>query len=81
MNNDYYSSTGENVALFTYFVWGQNLEGSHDLFCSVSLSGLAGHEVDEGLEGHNTGVVGVHQSHDTSKLHLTLSERKVVLLL
>lgn len=46
------------------------------MFCSVSLSGLAGHEVDEGLEGHHACVVGVHQSHDASKLHLTLSQRR-----
>lgn len=58
-----------------HLVWGQNLEGGHDLFCSVGLGGLAGHEVDEGLEGHHACVVGVDQGHDASKLHLTLSDR------
>lgn len=49
------------------------------MFCGVGLSGLAGHEVDEGLEGHHARVVGVHQGHDTSELDLTLWEESVSL--
>lgn len=48
------------------------------MFCSVGLGGLTGHEVDEGLEGHNARVVGVHQGHDTCKLHLTLSAKATI---
>lgn len=56
-----------------HLVRGQDLEGGHDLLRRVGLGGLAGHEVDEGLEGHHARVVGVHQGHDARKLHLALS--------
>lgn len=58
---------------WSYLVGGQDLEGGHDLFSSVGFGSLAGHEVDEGLEGHHACVVGVHQGHNAGELHLTLS--------
>lgn len=59
---------------FTHLVRSQDLEGGHHLLGCVCLGSLAGHEVDEGLEGDHARVIGVHQSHDAGKLHLTLSQ-------
>lgn len=56
-----------------HLVGSQDLEGGHHLFGCVRLGCLAGHEVDESLEGDHARVVGVHQSHDACKLHFTLS--------
>lgn len=56
-----------------HLVRSQDLEGGHHLLGCVRLGCLAGHEVDEGLEGDHARVVGVHQSHDAGKLHLTLA--------
>lgn len=63
-------------SLAAHLVRRQDLEGSHDLFSSVSLGSLSGHEVDEGLEGDHACVVGVDQCHDAGKLHLTLRRRR-----
>lgn len=39
---------------------------------SVCVGRLAGHEVDEGLEGDDAHPVGVHYAHDAGELVFTL---------
>lgn len=39
---------------------------------SVRVGRLAGHEVDEGLEGDDAHPVGIHYAHDARELVLTL---------
>lgn len=55
-----------------YLIPCQNLEGSHDLVGGVCVGCLAGHEVDEGLEGDDAHPVGIHYAHDAGELVLTL---------
>lgn len=38
----------------------------------VRVGRLAGHEVDEGLEGDDAHPVGIHDAHDAGELVLTL---------
>lgn len=59
-----------------YLIPRQNFEGSHDLVGSVRVGRLAGHEVDEGLEGDDAHPVGIHYAHDARELVLTLVGRK-----
>lgn len=56
----------------TYLVPGQDFEGGDDLVGRVRVGRLAGHEVDEGLEGDDAHPVGVHHAHDAGELALPL---------
>lgn len=60
----------------THLITSQNLEGGDDLVCRVCISRFPGHEVDEGLECHSTGAVGIYYAHDASKLGVTLATNK-----
>lgn len=55
-----------------YLIPGQDFEGGHHLVGSVRVRRLAGHEVDEGLEGDEAHPVGVHYAHDARELVFTL---------
>lgn len=57
-----------------YLVSSQDPEGRYNLFGCIRICCLSGHEVNEGLEGHQPSGIGVDQHHDPSKLHLTLSQ-------
>ena len=59
-----------------YLVPGQDLEGGNDLVSCVCIGGLPGHEVDEGLEGHEATVVGVNHAHDAVELSIALRGRR-----
>lgn len=67
-----YNKKTITVVGFAHLVGSQDLERGHHLLGCVRLGCLASHEVDEGLEGDHACIVGVHQSHDAGKLHLTL---------
>lgn len=56
----------------SYLVPGQDFEGGYDLVGCVRVGGLAGHEVDEGLEGDDAHPVGIHHAHDARELTLPL---------
>lgn len=56
----------------SYLVPGQDFEGGYDLVGRVRVGGLAGHEVDEGLEGDDAHPVGIHHAHDARELVLPL---------
>lgn len=56
----------------THLVSRQDLEGGHDLLSCIRLGCFSGHEVNESLEGHDPGCIGVHYGHDASKLHFPL---------
>lgn len=60
----------------THLITSQNLEGGDDLVGRVGISRFPGHEVDEGLERHGAGVVGIHDAHDASELGVTLAAKK-----
>ena len=55
-----------------HLVPSQDLEGGDDLVGRVCVGGLPRHEVDEGLEGHEAAVVGVHYAHDAVELGIAL---------
>lgn len=55
-----------------YLIPCQNFEGGNDLVGSVCVGRLAGHEVDEGLEGDDAHPVGIHYAHDAGELVFTL---------
>lgn len=59
----------------THLITSQNLEGGDDLVGRVGISRFPGHEVDEGLERHGAGVVGIHDAHDASELGVTLAAK------
>ncbi|MGH0154670.1 UNVERIFIED_CONTAM: hypothetical protein FKN15_038985 [Acipenser sinensis] len=54
----------------------KDLEGRHHLVRCVGVGRLFGHEVDEGLEGHDPAAVGVNDAHDASELCVTLRDRE-----
>lgn len=56
----------------SYLIPGQNFERGYHLVGRVGVGGLAGHEVDEGLEGDDAHPVGIHHTHDAGKLTLPL---------
>lgn len=60
----------------THLITSQNLEGGDDLVGRVCISRFPGHEIDEGLERHRAGAVGIHDAHDASKLGVTLATKK-----
>lgn len=60
------------VSVTLYLIPCQNLEGGHDLVGSVCVGRLAGHKVDEGLEGDEAHPVGIHYAHDAGEFVLTL---------
>lgn len=55
-----------------YLIPCQDFKGGHDLVGCVRVRRLAGHEVDEGLEGDDAHTVGIHYTHDAGELILTL---------
>lgn len=59
----------------THLISGQDLEGGDDLVCSVRVGRFCGHEVNEGLEGDSASAVGVHYTHDASKLAVALATK------
>lgn len=59
-----------------YLIPCQDFEGGHDLVGGVGVGRLAGHEVDEGLEGDDAHPVGIHYAHNAGELILTLVARK-----
>lgn len=62
----------ENSGAELYLVSSQNFEGRYDLVRCVRVGRLAGHEVDEGLEGDGAHPVGIHNAHDAGELVLPL---------
>lgn len=56
----------------SHLVPSQDFEGGYDLVGRVRVGSLAGHEVDEGLEGDDAHPVGVHHTHDARELTLSL---------
>lgn len=56
----------------SYLIPCQDFEEGHHLVGSVRVGRLAGHEVDEGLEGDDAHPVWVHYAHDAGELVLTL---------
>ena len=57
----------------TDLVTSQDLEGLHDLLCSICVRRLSCHEVQEGVKGDIACAVGVHDGHDTLEISLTLA--------
>lgn len=60
----------------THLITSQNLEGGDDLVCRVCVGCFPGHEINEGLEGHSPGAVGIYYAHDASKFGITLATTK-----
>ena len=60
----------------THLVAGEDPEGLHHLFSSVSVGRLTRHEVKEGVKGHRARVVGVNDGHDALEVSLTLMDRQ-----
>ena len=56
----------------TDLVAGEDAEGLHDLLGGVRVRRLARHKVEEGVERHEAGVVGVHHRHDALEVSLAL---------
>lgn len=56
----------------SYLIPSQNFERGYHLVGRVRVGGLAGHEVDEGLEGDEAHPVGIHYAHDAGELTLPL---------
>ena len=57
---------------WAYQISSQDAEWFHHLFGSVEIRRLFRHEVNEGLEGHMTLIVGIHEWHDPLKVSLAL---------
>lgn len=60
----------------THLISSQNLEGGDDLVCRVCVGCFLGHEVNEGLERHSTGAVGIYDAHDARKFGISLASKK-----
>lgn len=60
----------------THLITSQNLEGGDDLVGRVCIGCFPRHEINEGLERHSTGAVGIDYSHDASKFGITLATQK-----
>lgn len=59
----------------THLVSSQDLEGSDDLVGRVRVGRFPRHEVDEGLEGHDAGAVGIYDAHDAVELPVALATK------
>lgn len=57
----------------THLVGCQDSEGVDDLFGSVGVGALAGHEVEEGVEVHIASIVGIDDGQDALEVHVALS--------
>lgn len=76
-NTGYISTcTGAPTPCETHLITSQNLEGGDDLVCRVCIGGFPGHEIDEGLECHGTGAVGIYYAHDAGKFGITLATKE-----
>ena len=65
--------TFNSASFGTDLVSSQDLEGLHDLLCSICVRRLSCHEVQEGVKGNVACAVGVHDGHDTLEVSLALA--------
>lgn len=67
---------GASAFCETHLITRQDLEGGDDLVCRVCVGCFPGHEINEGLERHSTGAVGIYYAHDASKFGIALATKE-----